>query len=211
MVYVKVIESDGSTSTSLVLSKARASPLKPVTLPRLALLGAVVGAQLIRSVMNTLKLPESTKYYCWTDSMIVMQWIRSDPSKWKMFASNHVTQIQELMAPESWHHCPGIEKQVDCLTRGLRAQEIQHNTLWLQGPSWLKDPMTLSDENENNNCDADEEAVEVKICLTRVEPILDLEQSGDFSKAKRVTAWTLRFTSNCRKGVPSNKSPDISR
>lgn len=210
VVYLKVIESDGSTSVSLVLSKARVSPLKPVTLPRLELLGAVVGAQLIRSVMNTLKLPEGTKYYCWTDSMIVMQWIRSDPVKWKMFVSNRVTQIQELTAPESWHHCPGVKNPADCLTRGLTAREIKHNSLWLQGPSWLKDPVTLSDDNENDNSDLNEEAVEVKVCLARVEPVLDLERWGEFSKAARVTGWILRFINNCRKGVPSNKSPDIS-
>ena len=52
------------------------------TLPRLELLGCLVTAQLLSSVIKALNLPTvETEYTCWSNSMVALGWIRSNPSR----------------------------------------------------------------------------------------------------------------------------------
>jgi hypothetical protein len=67
---------DRETTTSLVSSKSRVTPPKKVVLPRLELMGAVIGARLANNLMTTLKIEEK-QIEMWTDSMIVLHWICS--------------------------------------------------------------------------------------------------------------------------------------
>lgn len=211
VVYIKVFESDGSFSISLVMSKTRVSPLKPVTLPRLELLGAVIGAKLVNSVRQALELPKDVKYYCWTDSTVTLQWIQSDPIKWKMFVCNRVVQIQEVTAPECWAHCIGSENPADLLTRGLSTRDLVDNSLWFHGPPWLNNPGAMPKRDHPSETfiskpqcgeDSIEEEAQSTICLNKTQnsdEVLDAERWGDFSKAVRIVAWIFRFLNNTRK------------
>ena len=69
-VYLVAQLGNGSSVSSLVMSKSKVAPLKKVTLPRLELLGSLLCARLIVFVRETLKLPNDVKMTCWTDSMI---------------------------------------------------------------------------------------------------------------------------------------------
>lgn len=214
VVYLKTVEVDGTVSVALVLSKVRVSPLKPVTLPRLELLGAVVGARLVHSVKGALRYPDdvSLQYFCWTDSSVALRWIKSDPTQWKMFVCNRVAQIQELTEPEAWSHCPGKENPADCITRGLTAEQLLTNPLWFQGPTWLKEPLcnvgrqaeTVIEKIEENSARAEEEKrkTEANVCVsssTAREVVLETERWGGFSKTLRVVGWVMRFINNARK------------
>ena len=64
-------------------------------------------------------------------------WIQSDPHRWKPFVSNRVTEIQTLVSPSQWYHCPGKENPADLVTRGIMADELLKSQLWLQGPNFL--------------------------------------------------------------------------
>ena len=84
-----------------------------------------------------MKLPEDVVCHCWTDSTVALAWIQSDPHKWKPFVSNRVTEIQTLVSPSQWYHCPGKENPADLVTRGIMADELLKSQLWLQGPNFL--------------------------------------------------------------------------
>ncbi|KAG1932153.1 hypothetical protein F2P79_021335, partial [Pimephales promelas] len=79
--------------------KVQGSPLKKISLPRLELMGAVIGARLGNSLLKPLNM-ELHQVHMWTDSMIVLQWIRSPAHKWKQFVANRVSEIQLLTNPE---------------------------------------------------------------------------------------------------------------
>jgi len=69
-----------TTSVQLVCSKARLEPLKRVTLPRLELLAALIGARLLRYVCQTTGC-DITKTTMWTNSAVTLGWISTNPNR----------------------------------------------------------------------------------------------------------------------------------
>ena len=84
-VYLVAEKEDGSVVPSLVIAKAKLAPLRTVTLPRLELLACLLSARLLTFVHDALRLEKSLRYYCWSDSMVALSWIKADPSWWKAF------------------------------------------------------------------------------------------------------------------------------
>ena len=96
-VYLQAEMVDGTCCSSLIIAKSRVAPLKQVTLPRLELLGALLCAHLLVFARDALGLSGEVQCRCWTDSMVTLSWIRSDPLRWKTFVCNRVTDIQKLV------------------------------------------------------------------------------------------------------------------
>ena len=138
-VYLQAEMVDGTCCSSLIIAKSRVAPLKQVTLPRLELLGALLCARLLVFARDALGLSGEVQCRCWTDSMVTLSWIRSDPLRWKTFVCNRVTDIQKLVPAERWSFCPGNMNPADLLTRGICAEELVHSRLWLAGPDMLQD------------------------------------------------------------------------
>lgn len=91
-VYLNVTSPSRDVRVSLVTSKLKA-PL--VTMPRLEL-SALLLTRLMTSVRITLGLA-TIPCICWTDSTIVLAWIRSHPSRWTTYVANRVNKIQTEM------------------------------------------------------------------------------------------------------------------
>ena len=89
---------DGDVTARLIMSKSRLAPLKAVSIPRLELLGTLVGLRLTRQVCFTLKIPTNGVTY-WVDSMNVGYWIEGQSGKYMPFISHRVGEIHEFSAP----------------------------------------------------------------------------------------------------------------
>lgn len=96
-VYLRFPQSDDRFGMSFVMSRGRVAPVKSVTLPRLELITAVLCARLITYVKSALR--SEVPVYCWTDSIVTLNWVGGDPLKWKVFVGNRVSEIQELSSP----------------------------------------------------------------------------------------------------------------
>ena len=70
VVYARRVYEDGNITARLIMSKSTLEPLKAVIIPRLELLGALIGLRLTRQVCSALKIPTNGVTY-WVDSMIV--------------------------------------------------------------------------------------------------------------------------------------------
>ena len=87
VVYIRGIDSEGVTHVSLVIAKTKVAPIKRMTTPRLELCGALVVACLLKHVTDVLHIP-AENVFAWTDSQIVLSWLRGDPRRFKVFVGN---------------------------------------------------------------------------------------------------------------------------
>ncbi|XP_066153053.1 uncharacterized protein [Euwallacea fornicatus] len=94
-VYVRSIDRNGDITVRLLCAKSRVSPLKSLTIPRLELCGALIMAKLISKVRVSARL-QFVRQVCWSDSTIVLSWLKMSPSNLKVFVSARVSQIQSL-------------------------------------------------------------------------------------------------------------------
>ena len=123
------------TSTSFVIAKARVSPLKPLTLPKLQLMGAVIAPQLFTVIHNS--IPDTiSSVQMWSDSQIVLHWLSSD-KKLKQFVSNHVKEITSVCPANMLNYCPSAENPADVLTRDISLSTLETSSMWRHGPDWL--------------------------------------------------------------------------
>ncbi|GFX08956.1 integrase catalytic domain-containing protein [Trichonephila clavipes] len=138
-IYLRTKSRNG-ISVKLVTSKSRVAPLNCVTLPRLALLGALVAARLASKVNKIGNLKRSCLQYHWIDSKIVLFWIKGNKTRWKQFVANRgVNEITSLTDPHSWNHCTGKENPADFLSRELSADCLVSNSRWWTGAENLSD------------------------------------------------------------------------
>ncbi|XP_031625624.1 uncharacterized protein LOC116342255 [Contarinia nasturtii] len=116
VIYVRTINADGQIKCILLTSKSKIAPIKPVSIPRLELQGAVM---LSRMLNHTLKICDfkDVPLYAWTDSTIVLYWLRQ--------------------SPEIWAHVVSQDNPADLISRGIKADEIIKSKFWKQGPEWL--------------------------------------------------------------------------
>lgn len=138
VVYSRAEHSDGTVEVRIVASKNKLAPIQSVTIPRLELSAAAVGAELGERMSKILGIPTEQLYF-WSDSQIVLHWIRKSPSDAKIFVGNRIAIVQEHSNVQKWAHVSSKQNPADLLSRGLRAQELAPADIWWNGPDFLKD------------------------------------------------------------------------
>ncbi|GFT70383.1 uncharacterized protein K02A2.6 [Trichonephila clavipes] len=109
--------------------------MKTITIPRLELMAATIGARLFSSVKHALKI-SNIKTYFWTDSSTVLTWIIRR-EQWSVFVANRISEIRKLTTSEDWFHISTDQNPADILSRGCGPKQLQKRKWW-QGPDWLK-------------------------------------------------------------------------
>ncbi|XP_055604068.1 uncharacterized protein LOC129752306 [Uranotaenia lowii] len=207
-VYIRSISTSGRVGVQLLTSKSSVAPLKSQSIPRLELCGALKAAELAEKVKESIKL--EAKICFWTDSTCVLQWLNSIPATWSTFVANRVSKIQIITEQYAWRHVPGQDNPADIISRGTSPEEIKQNSLWWEGPPWLKmeekfwpkQPVTIN---------TDAAASETKRKVTNVATIdtpsfIDeyVERFSSLSDLIRKTAYWLRLKGMLRRLEPSS-------
>ncbi|GFW49958.1 integrase catalytic domain-containing protein [Trichonephila clavipes] len=137
VVYCKSITSDGKMLVYLIASKSRVAPTKQTTIPsRLELCAAVLLAKLVHRVKQALKL-NVTNTFLWSDSMIVLSWIRKESYQLKAFVANRIATIQEMTSSEQWRYVATEDNPADFVSRGMDSLKLKTCELWWNGPKFL--------------------------------------------------------------------------
>ncbi|XP_064637848.1 uncharacterized protein LOC135494028 [Lineus longissimus] len=106
--------------------QARVAPLKILTIPRLELQGAVLAARLGVMLESELKVQVERRVH-WSDSEVVLKYLRNDTKRFRPFIANRVSEIKDLTERESWHHVPTDQNPADLCTRGLQVSSFQED------------------------------------------------------------------------------------
>ena len=134
--YIRIEKADGTVHASFIYGKAKLSPLKSQTIPRLELIAAVLAVENDLMIKNEMGLVFNATFF-WSDSMVVLGQIKSEDGKFPTFVHRRVTDVRQASDPEQWRYVPTDMNPADITTRG--ATELDQ---WLSAPLYL-----LANEN----------------------------------------------------------------
>ncbi|XP_055543223.1 uncharacterized protein LOC129728792 [Wyeomyia smithii] len=193
---------EGNVRCVLVASRVKVAPLKPVSIPRLELQAAVIGARLASAVRKNHFFDIETQFF-WSDSTTVLSWIRSDHRRYKEYVGHRVGEILSISRLPEWKWIPTKLNVADQLTKSTRDPEMNAASTWFNGPDF----MYLGEENwpKQRAVQAETEE-EIKVHLM----IHDVEVPAAVIKVERISKWNIlvrtlasvyRFLSNCKRKI----------
>ena len=146
------------------------------------------------------ELQEET--HIWTDSKCALAWVTGNQQR-PQFIARRIKTIHEVNNV-MYGHVSGKENPADIVSRGANATSLQQNTLWWEGPTWLKAgsypesmiPAMQATGSEMPICEenADEgPSLESAFVSNEHNEVVNCEKFSSFSKLVRVNAWVQRF------------------
>jgi hypothetical protein len=200
-VYLRSVDHNNYITVRLLCAKARVAPIKKLTIPRLELCASLLGAQLCTKVTQSIKTNIS-KYVIWTDSTVVLGWLKSQTKTLQTFVRNRVNKINELTQGYEWFHVPTNLNPADLASRGVEPQHLQSLSAWWEGPSFLKkDPREWPVQPHTSLSNLPE----IKVLLTITDdassicdPIISFDRYSSYIRLKRIYAYVFRFIHNSR-------------
>ncbi|CAO4383267.1 unnamed protein product [Caenorhabditis nigoni] len=222
-----VIEKEGLTSKCqphLLIAKQRIAPQqKTLTIPRLELLGLVIGVKILNYVLAEMQLNVKAIEF-FSDSTIALAQIKNHSTlkgeKQPVFVENRCRQIWQILQDIklknddieiSFSHVLTDQNPADHITRGFTSEEELEKSNYLSGPIWLSN-MNHEDypsKKENNKLvvpkptEYFENPMTTTVMVTKTKnfsemenKIIPLAKINNLVKTKRVTALVLRFLKN---------------
>ncbi|XP_065354596.1 uncharacterized protein LOC135949062 [Calliphora vicina] len=135
LAYIKASVGD-DTCCSLIASKTRVAPLKPISVPRMELMSAILGLRLAKFIQTEISVVIKRRYF-WTDSKDVLYWIRSDARKFQQFVAVRIGEILENSAVDEWRWVSTSDNVADDGTKFDNNPHIHENLRWFAGPKFL--------------------------------------------------------------------------
>ena len=208
--YIRLVNADNQVHCTFLLSKSKLSPLKGVTIPRLELMAAVLAVKVDLKLRKELKTPIETSTF-WTDSTIVLQYIKSTNKRFHTFVANRVSLIHDGSDPGQWRHIAGDLNPADDPSRGLNAKQLVDSDRWLHGPRFLSTDDNLWPHNSFQNDSLPDDDCEInhsaKVLASMAEtPNRSRDITEEFLarfscwfRLRKATAWLIRITNWLRK------------
>ena len=205
--YIRWQIGHGNFECRFIAAKSRVAPLKELTIPRLELQSAVLASRLGKSILEESRL-EFERVIYFTDSQIVLAWIRSHARNYKPFVSSRVGEIQSNSDPAEWRHINGDLNVADDVSRGVAVSEL--NDRWEHGPAFLQLPENQWPEEVLN---ADEEQTEINAEQRKIKAVLNLAstKAEEVINIKRFSNWRrlIRVTAYVKRCIPKRRKQEL--
>ena len=208
--YLRCVLKDGTITSRLIASKTKVAPLSCVSIPRLELMGAMLGLKLTQVVVKSLEMDIGRATF-WTDSCNVLWWIRGHSRQYKPFVANRIGEIQSATKPKQWRHVPTKKNPADYVIRGLNITEMPNCQHWWEGPTFLTQsefawPKSKVDMESNipelRQKKASKKSYSFMACeksaIRSMPSRLEPSRYSNWKHYLRVYVYVCRFIENCR-------------
>ncbi|XP_037047880.1 uncharacterized protein LOC119082466 [Bradysia coprophila] len=130
------IEDKVGVECALIGGKTKVAPLRPLSVPRMELQAAVLGARFKNTIVqnHTLKI---TRTIFWTDSSTVLSWLRSDLRRYTQYVGARICEVLETTALFEWRWIPSHLNVADDATKFKNSSNLEMNCRWFRGPDFL--------------------------------------------------------------------------
>ena len=200
--YITSVTPDDRRSSSMVMSRTRVAPLRQISIVRLELQAAVLGVRMANVIQKELSVKVERVRF-WTDSTVVLQYVRNDSRRYHTFVANRVAEVRESSQPSQWKHVPSSMNAADVCSRGASVAELASDSRWVEGPEFLLQGEEYWPEQPSHpSDDVDDPEVRKQPAVLALSPdtaVTVLPDAGKFSswtRYRRVVAWMIRFVRN---------------
>lgn len=220
-VYIRT-QVDGNWSAKLLCSRSKVAPLKTMTIPRLELCAMDVGRKLVRKIRGMPAFNKSAAFM-WTDSEIVLYWLRKPEDELKVFVQNRVRKVLREINIDQARHIRSEQNPADLLSRGTHVSTLMGNELWWNGPEMLQQSnddwpqwKATEDAQTMEIVGSEIKRVPLKFDHVLLTTITDagkemtlVERWSAYRKTCRITAYVLRFCSLLYRPLAAKEEPRI--
>ena len=201
VVYVRYKGS--SINVSMLSAKARVSPVKLETIPRLELMAAVLGTRLVSRIKGCVRF-QFTKEVFLTDSRVVLGMLTNSNSLLKEFVGVRVSEIRSRTRISNWGWVPSCENIADVGTKGASPMDLTENSVWQNGPGWLKQPESEWPVEFTSTETPMDQIPPTSFAIENGEPLIDASKYSSLDRLLRVTAYCLKFAASRGTGKAQN-------
>ena len=164
-------------------SKARVSPVRSITIPRLELTAAVVAVQLSQKLKQELQMQIDDEFF-WCDSQIVLGYVSNDAKRFHDFVANRVQTIRDHTRVDQWQYVSTQENPADHASRGCSIAKLLALN-WFIGPEFLWNSVMLKPASiEPSLMLGDPEVKNVQVLATK-----STEDHSIISRLERFSTW----------------------
>ncbi|XP_050357238.1 uncharacterized protein LOC126777960 [Nymphalis io] len=191
-VYMKVTDAFGNIHVNLVTSKTKVSPVeKEISIPRLELCAALLATKLIYEVSQIMQIPKED-LYAWSDSTVVLAWVRGEPTRWNTFVSNRVSEIHTMLDSSQFRHIETINNPADFASRGIKGADLAGLTLWWHGPDCLHHNCTYDFRNDFSTS-IEERPIKTLTAVIQSEQEFVWTRFSNLTRMVRILAYCKRY------------------
>ncbi|XP_055633779.1 uncharacterized protein LOC129774105 [Toxorhynchites rutilus septentrionalis] len=192
--YFRVVD-NGRVRCILVSSKTKVAPLQPLSIPRLELQAAVLGARLRKTIEQKHSLKIQRTFF-WSDSSTVIAWIKSDARRYRQFVAFRVNEILSLSSVQEWRWVPTKLNVADEATKWGKGPSFDPDSRWYRGPKFLYDsehewPRDCREENSTT-------AEELRSAFVHKHHVIEqvVKRFSRLERLLRSMAYVVRFIDN---------------
>ncbi|XP_077966576.1 uncharacterized protein LOC144420798 [Styela clava] len=195
----EVVDENNQIHCSFLCGKAKVTPPRAESIPRLELVAAVLAVKADKWLRLKLGYSDCESVF-WTDSSAVHQSICNPRKRFRTFVANRLAKIHRQSNPSQWRHVPSKINLADDASRGLSLKTLINKSRWLLAPEFLwknEDSWPLICEDKTDLPD-EFQPIERKKVATIIASNIDkmdnyIKSFSDLQRLKISTAWVLRY------------------